>query len=121
VFEQVTKPESVSTSSQLAWMPLVNENAIAAARNAGLPPTRPARRPAACPAGSRRCAHLIEPDAFGPGPLSTTTLLLMSKLSGLACRIEPATASTFCRSALPACQAASPPMPAARDAQVPPP
>ena len=36
-------------------------------------------------------------------------------------QIEPATGSTFCRKALPACHAASPPMPAARDAQVPPP
>ena len=34
---------------------------------------------------------------------------------------RPRTASTLARSALPACQAASPPMPAAREAQVPPP
>jgi len=37
----------------------------------------------------------------------------MSRSSGVACRMLAAQASTLARSALPACQAASPPMPAA--------
>ena len=64
---------------------------------------------------------LIKAEALAAGAGIDDDAVAISSVSGSACRIEPAAASTLARSALPACQAASPPMPAAREAQVPPP
>ena len=52
---------------------------------------------------------------------STTALSTMSRSPGRACRMAAATTRILSRSALADCSAASPPMPAPREAQVPPP
>jgi len=64
---------------------------------------------------------LMQRQALGAGRAVDNGAVANVEASGFACRIEAAQASTFARNAFPACQAASPPMPAAREAQVPPP
>ena len=56
-----------------------------------------------------------------PSLAFTIALFAMSSSAGDDCRMTAATSRMFLRRIFAACSAASPPMPAPRDAQVPPP
>ncbi len=118
-------PVSVSTSSHDACAPLVNANGYSPRHV--MPHRHQLRlhaRPAAYPAGNRRCAPAraascrSRPVVARPPPRRPPGRAPRAAACSMLTR--PAS-SVLSRSAQAACHAASPPMPAPRDAQVPPP
>jgi hypothetical protein len=115
-------PVSMSTSRWLACTPLVK------AKGNCLVMKWPRLHELARQIGRQRVAAEVDDAANSPSgmrtaPVALSTILpsTRSRLLGAACSMAPATLRAASFVARPACRAASPPMPAPRQAQVPPP